>query len=108
MSVLFDDSATYGRFGLAAVALGMGAHLAAGTFNQAALARDRAATAAAAWLVCAVAFVGWMLLPIVGDELVRAEVGYLGAASLLCALLALVYKIGGAPPTVAAPDLRSE
>ena len=42
MSILFDDDATYGRFGLAAVALGMGAHLAAGTLNQAALARDHA------------------------------------------------------------------
>jgi O-antigen/teichoic acid export membrane protein len=107
MSVLFDDSATYGRFGLAAVALGMGAHLAAGTLNQAALARDHAAAAAAAWLVSAVAFVAWMLLPIVGDELVRAEVGYLGAASLLCALLAAVHRNGGAPSTDAAPGPRS-
>jgi O-antigen/teichoic acid export membrane protein len=106
MSVLFDDSATYGRFGLAAVALGMGAHLAAGTLNQAALARDHAAAAATAWLFSAVAFVGWMLLPIVGDELVRAEVGYLGAASLLCALLAAVHRSGGAPPAKAAPGLR--
>src|SRR4029079_434102 len=30
MGILFDDAATYGRFGLAAVALGMGAHLCAG------------------------------------------------------------------------------
>ena len=43
MELLFDDDATYGRFGLAAVAIGMGAHLAAGTLNQAALARDHAA-----------------------------------------------------------------
>ncbi|HET6551090.1 MAG TPA: hypothetical protein VFG79_21670 [Solirubrobacter sp.] len=92
MSVLFDDEATYGRLGLAAVALGMGAHLAAGTLNQAALARDRAGAAAAAWLVSAAAFVAWMLVGVVGDELLRAEVGYLGAAMLLCALLALVYR----------------
>jgi O-antigen/teichoic acid export membrane protein len=107
MGVLFDDRATYGRFGLAAVALGMGAHLAAGTLNQAALARDHAGAAAAAWLVAAAAFVGWMLLPIVDDELVRAEVGYLGAASLLCALLVMVYRSRGAPPAEAAPDVRS-
>ena len=107
MGILFDDAATYGRFGLAAVALGMGAHLAAGTLNQAALARDHAGAAAAAWLVAAAAFVGWMLLPIVHDELVRAEVGYLAAATLLCALLAMVYRSRGAPPTEAAPDLRS-
>lgn len=107
MGILFDDAATYGRLGLAAVALGMGAHLAAGTLNQAALARDHAGAAAAAWLVAAAAFVGWMLLPVVDNELVRAEVGYLGAATLLCALLAMVYRSRGAPPAEAAPDLRS-
>jgi O-antigen/teichoic acid export membrane protein len=99
MGVLFSDNATYGRLGLAAVGLGMGAHLAAGTLNQAALARDHAAAAAAAWLFSAGVFVGWMLLPVVGDELVRAEVGYLGAAMLLCGLLTLVYRRGYLPPT---------
>ena len=94
MGILFDDRATYGRLGLAAVALGMGAHLAAGTLNQAALARDHAGAAATCWLASAAAFVGWMLLPVVGDELVRAEVGYLGAAATLCALLAAVYRRG--------------
>src|SRR5262249_56309439 len=93
-----DEVASCGRCGLAAVALGMGAHLAAGTLNQAALARDHAGAAAAAWLVAAAAFVGWMLLPIVDNELVRAEVGYLGAATLLCALLVMVYRSPRAPP----------
>jgi O-antigen/teichoic acid export membrane protein len=92
MSVLFSDHASYGRLGLAAVGLGMGAHLAAGTLNQAALARDHAGAAAGAWLLSAAAFVGWMLLPAIGDELARAEVGYLGAAVLLCALLTSVYR----------------
>jgi O-antigen/teichoic acid export membrane protein len=96
MAVLFDDRGEYGRLGLAAVGLGMGAHLVAGTLNQAALARDRAATAAAAWLVSAAAFVAWMLLGVVDDELVRAEVGYLGAALVLCGLLAGVYRRSGA------------
>ncbi len=80
----------------------MGAHLAAGTLNQAALARDHAGAAAAAWLVSAGVFVVWMLLGVVDDELTRAEVGYLGAASLLCALLAVVYRRSGAPPATAA------
>jgi O-antigen/teichoic acid export membrane protein len=102
MSILFDDDASYGRLGLAAVALGMGAHLAAGTLNQAALARDHAAAAAAAWLVSAAVFVGWMLLDVVDDELTRAEVGYLGAAVLLCALLAVVYRRPAAPPAATA------
>jgi O-antigen/teichoic acid export membrane protein len=100
MNVLFDDAATYGRFGLAAVALGMGAHLAAGTLNQAALARDHAGAAAAAWLVSAVVFVAWMLAGVVGDELVRAEVGYFGAAVLLCGLLWVVYRRGGSAAAV--------
>jgi O-antigen/teichoic acid export membrane protein len=102
MSVLFDDNATYGRLGLAAVALGMGAHLAAGTLNQAALARDHAGAAAAAWLISAAVFVAWMLLDVVDDALTRAEVGYLGAASLLCALLAVVYRRPGASPATVA------
>ncbi|MDA0166132.1 hypothetical protein OM076_38060 [Solirubrobacter ginsenosidimutans] len=101
MSILFDDNATYGRLGLAAVAIGMGAHLAAGTLNQAALARDHAGLAAAAWLVSAAVFVAWMLLDVVSDALTRAEVGYLGAASLLCALLAVVYRRPDAPPATA-------
>jgi O-antigen/teichoic acid export membrane protein len=92
MSILFDDETSYGRLGLAAVALGMGAHLAAGTLNQAALARDHAGTAAVAWVVSAVVFVAWMLGDVVENELTRAEVGYLGATALLCALLALVYR----------------
>jgi len=95
MDVLFDDPFTYGRWGLALVGLGMGAHLVAGTLNQAALARDRAAAAAAVWVGCAVAFVAFMVSPVIGDELVRAEVGYTGAAAVLCAGLALVYRSGG-------------
>jgi O-antigen/teichoic acid export membrane protein len=92
MDILFHDSFTYGRWGLAVVALGMGAHLVAGTLNQAALARDRAGAAAAAWLVSAAAFVGFMLAPVVHDQLLRAEVGYFGAAALLCGLLGVVYR----------------
>jgi O-antigen/teichoic acid export membrane protein len=94
MDVLFKDGFTYGRWGLALVAVGMGAHLVAGTLNQAALARDRAGTAAMAWLGSAVVFVAFMVSPIVDDELVRAEVGYCGAAVLLCALLTTVYRSG--------------
>src|SRR4029077_1406098 len=38
MSHLFGQDYSYGRFGLAAVGIGMGLHLMAGTLNQAALA----------------------------------------------------------------------
>ena len=92
MDVLFDDGATYGRWGLALVAVGMGFHLTAGTLNQAALARDEAGRAAAAWLICAAAFVVWLVAPVVDDALLRAEIGYLGAAALLCAFLAVLYR----------------
>jgi hypothetical protein len=33
-----------------------------------------------------------MLTPIVSDQLARAEVGYAGAAGLLCALLAVLHR----------------
>jgi O-antigen/teichoic acid export membrane protein len=92
MDVLFPSGSGYGRLGLAVIAAGMGLHLTAGTLNQAALARGRAAQAAAAWLAGAGAFVVWMVLPIVGDELVRAEVGYAGGAGLLCAMLYALYR----------------
>ncbi len=92
MDVLFPSDTDYGRVGLAVIALGMGLHLTAGTLNQAALARGRAHQAAACWLVAAVTFVAWMVLPVVDDELVRAEVGYAGAAGLLCGLLYVLYR----------------
>jgi O-antigen/teichoic acid export membrane protein len=95
MGLLFDDAADYGRWGLALVALGMGFHLMAGTLNQAALARDDAGRAAAAWLLAALAFLGWLVAPLIDDELLRAEIGYFGAAALLCGLLATVYRRGG-------------
>ncbi len=102
MDLLFDDSFTYGRWGLAVVALGMGAHLTAGTLNQAALARDRAGTAAACWLFTAAVFVAFMVSPLVEDELLRAEIGYCGAAALLVALLAVVYRAGDRRTSTAA------
>ena len=85
----------YSGLGLAAVALGMGGHLAAATLNQAALARGRATAAAALWLAAATAFTAWMLLEPIGDALVRAEVGYLGATSALALALYGLYR-GGA------------
>jgi O-antigen/teichoic acid export membrane protein len=95
LSVLFDVDYDYGRGGLAILALGVGCHLAAGTLNQAALARGQTAYAAVAWLVAAALFLGWMFTPIVDDELLRAEVGYFGAAALLCGGLALLYRRAG-------------
>ena len=38
------------------------------------------------WLAAAAAFVAWMVSPVVEDQLLRAEIGYAGAAGLLCAV----------------------
>ncbi len=73
-------------------------HLASGTLNQAALARDQARAAALCWLSAAAIFVVWMLLPLVSDELLRTEIGYFGAAGLLALLLGAVYRGSGAAP----------
>ena len=40
----------------------------------------------------AAAFVGFTLAPVIGDPLLRAEVGYAGAAALLCTLLWGVHR----------------
>jgi O-antigen/teichoic acid export membrane protein len=102
MKALFGQSYDYGRIGLALIGLGMGMHLIAGALNQAALARDQARTAAACWIAAAVAFVVWMLLPLVSEELLRTEIGYLGATCLLALMLSTVYR-RAAPATQAAP-----
>jgi O-antigen/teichoic acid export membrane protein len=92
MNVVFGHGYGYGRVGLAVIAVGMGFHLCAGALNQAALARGHARAAATLWLAAAAAFVIWMVVPVIDDELVRAEVGYAGAAAALCALLWSLYR----------------
>jgi hypothetical protein len=94
MSHLFGQRFSYGRVGLAVVGVGMALHLCAGTLNQAALARGRAAAAAAAWGLSAAGFVVWLLLPVVGDGLLRAELGYCGATAALTAGLWVLYRVG--------------
>jgi O-antigen/teichoic acid export membrane protein len=92
--VFFGQNYDYGRVGLALIGVGMGLHLTSGALNQAALARDRARAAAGCWLLAAAAFVAWMLIPAVADQLLRAEIGYAGATALLTAALALLYRQG--------------
>ncbi len=97
MKIFFSSKAGhYNRFGLALVGLGMGLHLISGTLNQAALARGRAATAAACWLTAAALFVGFQLVDIVHSRVWRVEVGYFGATAVLCVLLWLLYRRGSA------------
>lgn len=97
MHQLFGQHFSYGRGGLALVGLGMGLHLASGTLNQAALARGQARHAAGAWLASALVFVIWLVLPLVANQLLRAELGYFGAAGVLALALTVVYRRGGRP-----------
>jgi O-antigen/teichoic acid export membrane protein len=92
--VFFGQRYSYNGFGLALIGLGMGLHLTSGALNQAALARDRARAAAGCWLLAAAVFVVWMLTPAVGDQLLRAEIGYAGATGLLALTLATLYRRG--------------
>jgi O-antigen/teichoic acid export membrane protein len=93
MHVLFGDKGfDYGRFGLVAIGLGMGLYLCAATLNQAALARARAAQAAACWGVAAVVYVVWLLIPGWHDRVLQLEVGFLVGAATLCALLYGLYR----------------
>jgi hypothetical protein len=46
-------------------------------------------------VLAAGAFLAWMLLPVIGDQVLRTEVGYAGATALLALALATVYR-GGA------------
>jgi O-antigen/teichoic acid export membrane protein len=94
MSHVFGQHFQYGRFGLAAVGIGMGLHLTAGTLNQAALARGQARLSSVAWLVCAGGFLLWTVIPVVGNVLLRVEVGYAGATAVLSVLLYVIYRAG--------------
>ena len=92
MQIAFGDEFDYERVDLLIVTAGMGLYLSAATLNQAALAQGQVRRAAVCWIACALAFVVWALVPIVGDEFLRVEVGYLGAAALLCGLLYFIYR----------------
>lgn len=91
MGVLFGGDFDYDRGGLVLVGLGMGFHLTAGTLNQAALARDRAGLAAAAWLGCAALFLGWLFVTPL-DQLLAVEVGYCATTAVLALSLWLIER----------------
>ncbi len=91
MQLAFGKKFDYDRVGLLIVTAGMGFYLSSGTLNQAALAQGQVRRAAACWIACALAFIAWNLLPVL-DEFRRVEVGFAGAAALLCGLLYLLYR----------------
>jgi len=93
MHILFGGNHHYARGGLVVVAVGMGVYLSAATLNQAALAQARARQAATAWVCTAAAFVAYLAIPWGWhDRVLQVEVGYLGAATLLCLLLYGLYR----------------
>ena len=91
MQIAFGAKFTYDRLGLLCVSIGMGVYLAATTLNQASVAEGKVRPAAACWAVCAIAFLGWNLLPVLSDFR-RVELGFLGAAVALFGLLYVVYR----------------
>jgi hypothetical protein len=93
MHVVFGDKGfDYGRFGLVAMGAGMGAYLSAATLNQAALAAGRARQACICWVVSALAYVGFLLVPGWHDRVLQLEIGYLFGALVLSALLYWLYR----------------
>jgi O-antigen/teichoic acid export membrane protein len=92
MQIAFGKKHTYQRVDLVIVSIGMGVYLSAATLNQAALAKGQVRRASICFVSCAVAFVVWMLVPIVDNDFHRVEIGYLGASALLCSLLYWLYR----------------
>jgi O-antigen/teichoic acid export membrane protein len=108
MQIAFGAKFTYDRIGLLCVSAGMGVYLAATTLNQASVAEGKVRRAAACWVVCAVGFLAWNLLPVLSDFR-RVELGFLGAALVLCALLYVVYRRPvGRPTDVLEPGSPAE
>ena len=81
MQIAFGKKHDYNRGDLVVVAIGMGLYLSAATLNQAALARGQVRRASFCWLGSAIAFVVWIVIPIVSNDVTRVVIGYLGAAS---------------------------
>ena len=94
MDVVFGGEFDYDRLGLVLISLGMGLYLAAATLNQALLARGRARQACIAWVAAAGGFVAFLLAVDFNDPVLGVEVGYIGAALVLCALLYGQYRRG--------------
>ena len=92
MQIAFGKKHTYDRADLVVVAVGMGVYLSAATLNQAALARGQVRRASFCFLGSAIAFVVWTVVPIVSSDITRVVVGYLGAATVLCAALYWLYR----------------
>jgi O-antigen/teichoic acid export membrane protein len=91
MQIAFGKKFEYDRAGLLIVTAGMGLYLAAVTVNQACLAQGQVRRASGRWIACAVFFVGWCLVPVIGDEFRRVEIGFTLTAGALLGMLYAIY-----------------
>jgi len=92
MDLVFGGEQAYDRGGLVLISVGMGLYLVAATLNQALVARARAGVASICWLATAVAYVAFLLVPGIDDRVLQVEVGFTGAALVLCTLLGTLYR----------------
>lgn len=90
MQIAFGDKFDYDRLGLLLVAVGLGLYLSGTTLSQAALARNSARAAAAAWLASAACFL-LVSVPSGFDRFRQVEVAFVLSGLLLCGLLAILY-----------------
>lgn len=92
MQIAFSKKFSYDREGLLLITFGMGLYLSSVTVNQACIAQGQVRRAAVRWISCALLFIGWNLVPLVGNEFRRVEFGFLLAAGVLFSLLYYVYR----------------
>jgi O-antigen/teichoic acid export membrane protein len=92
MHIAFGKKFDYDRVGLLIVTAGMGLYLSAVTINQACLAQGQVRRASLRWIGCAVFFVGWCLLPVIGNEFRRVEIGFTVTAGALLTMLYVIYR----------------
>ncbi len=91
MHLAFGEQFDYDRLGLLIVTLGMGLYLSAVTINQACLAQGQVRRASLRWIGCCAFFIAWCLVPLIGDEFRRVEIGFTATAGALLALLYVIY-----------------
>jgi O-antigen/teichoic acid export membrane protein len=92
MHLAFGKKFDYDRVGLLIVTAGMGLYLSAVTINQACLAQGQVRRASLRWIGCAVFFVAWCLLPLIGNEFRRVEIGFTVTAGALLTMLYVIYR----------------
>ena len=92
MHLAFGKKFDYDRIGLLIVTAGMGLYLSAVTINQACLAQGQVRRASLRWIGCAVFFVAWCLVPLIGNEFRRVEIGFTVTAGALLTMLYVIYR----------------